>query len=123
MVFLGGFQTRAAAPGTPDNVTVQLGQELYSVQYSVIGSDAPVNLRFGLSGGFSSGGDFFRHGSGAGFSAPARNVARPGNLIVKTLKLNAAAVKTLTCTFQANASGHGVGDCQGRGGAAYALQF
>jgi len=123
VVFLGGFQTRAATPGMPDNVTVQLGQDFYSGQYSVIGNEAPVNLRFGLSGGFSSGGGFFRHGSGVGFSAPARNVARPGNLIVKTPTQGTAGVKTLTCTFQADASGHGVGDCQGSDGASYALQF
>ena len=60
VVFLGGFQTRAATPGMPDNVTVQLGQEFYSGQYSVIGNAAPVRLRFGLSGGFSSGNGFFR---------------------------------------------------------------
>ncbi|GAA3998772.1 hypothetical protein GCM10022631_07000 [Deinococcus rubellus] len=124
VVFLGGFQTRAAVPGTPDNVTVQLGQDFYSGQYSVIGNDGPVNLRFGLSGGFSSGDGFFRHGYDAGLRAPAiRNVARPGNLIVKTLKLDTAAVKTLICTFQADSSGHGVGDCRGSNGATYALQF
>ena len=125
VVFLGGFQTRPAAPGMPDNVTVQLGQDVYSGQYSVIGNEAPSRLRFGLSGGFSSGDGFFRPGydAGLGASAPARNVAQPGNLIVQTLKQGTAAVKTLTCTFQADASGHGVGECRGSDGATYALQF
>lgn len=123
VVFLGGFQARPAAPGTPDNVTVQLGQDLYSGQYSVIGNEAPVGLSFGFSSGFSSDDGFFHGGYGADLRTPAaRNLARPGNLIVKTLKSGSAA-KTLTCTFQADASGHGVGDCRGSNGAMYALQF
>ncbi len=125
VLFLGGFQARPATPGMPDTVTVQLGQDLYSGQYSVIGDAAPVavSARFGFGGGSDL---FGRRGYDGGLStslASRTASLHPGNLIVKTLKLNNAAVKTLTCNFQADGGGHGVGDCLGSDGAKYALQF
>jgi hypothetical protein len=128
VVFLNGFQARAVTPGQSDNVTVQLGQELYSGTYSVIGGEFPLGLSasFGVGGG-SGGGGYGpgRSGYNTGLSAAAapRNTARPGNLIVQTLRLDKKAIKTLTCTFQADSNGHGVGDCTGSDGAKYALQF
>ncbi|WP_293913905.1 hypothetical protein [Deinococcus sp.] len=128
VVFLNGFQPRAATPNQPDNVTVQLGQDLYSGTYSVIGGESPIGLSasFGVGGGFGGGNYGPGHsGYNGGLSAAAapRNTARPGNLIVQTLRLDKSAIKTLTCTFQADSSGHGVGDCVGSDSAKYALQF
>ena len=125
--FIGGFQSRAVTPGSPDNVTIQLGQDLYSGTYSVIGGPNPlgVSATFGFGAGTGYIGDGYtdRYGSVRTTIDPRRDSSRPGNLIVKTRSLNSASIKTLTCSFEADASGHGVGDCSGPGGAQYALQF
>ncbi|AZI43394.1 hypothetical protein EHF33_12100 [Deinococcus psychrotolerans] len=126
VLFLGGFQPRPVVVGTPDNVTVQLGQDLYSGKYSVIGNQNALGVSFGFGVGSSFGGDSGDRRSGYGglrTSAEARNPTGPGNLILKTQRLNTAAVKTITCDFQADASGHGVGNCKGSDGSTYALQF
>lgn len=126
VLFLGGFQARPVVAGMPDNVTVQLGQDLYSGNYSVIGSESPLGLSFGFGVGSSSGdGSPNRGGSYGGLrtSAQVRNPTGPGNLIVKTQRLDTAAIKTITCDFQSDASGHGVGNCMGSDGSTYALQF
>ena len=125
VVFTGGFQPRAATPGQSDNVTVQLGQDLYSGTYSVIGGESPIGLSasFGVGGGYGPGPGHSGYTTGLSAAAAPRNVARPGNLIVQTLRLDKSAIKTLTCTFQADSNGHGVGECAGSDGAKYALQF
>ncbi|WP_420595882.1 hypothetical protein [Deinococcus sp.] len=127
--FLGGFQAKAVTPGMADNVTVQLGQDFYSGQYSVIGSSSNalgVSASFGFGSGYRSA-DTRPVGTVDGGLRttydPRRDTARPGNLIVKTQRLNTAAIKTLTCDFKADASRHGVGDCTGSDGASYTLQF
>ena len=129
VVFLGGFQAKAVTPGMSDNVTVQLGQDFYSGQYSVIGNGVNplgVSASFGFGSGYSTANTRPVGTVDGGVRttyAPSRDTSRSANLIVRTQRLNQGAIKTLTCDFKADASRHGVGDCTGSDGASYTLQF
>ena len=130
ITFLGGFRDRAGRSSDPDNVTVSLGDTVYSGRYTVLGSSAPLgNLGLSLSfgGGFTNGYQDSLFGN-SGFSgnyrpfADEQSFTRPGNLIAKATTPGGAA-STLTCTFQTDRSLHGIGSCQDSGGNSYSLQF
>ncbi|MFC4454663.1 hypothetical protein [Deinococcus sonorensis] len=120
--FPAGLPTRALLPGDPDNVVVTLGQDRYSGKATVLGEAPPLGLSVSFAGGYQSGGGPDGFFSGVGVQAPGGprpgSATRPGNLIAKTPQ-----GKTLSCTFQVDRSGHGIGDCQDSAGGTYTLQF
>ncbi|WP_407571198.1 hypothetical protein [Deinococcus altitudinis] len=136
ITFLGGFRNRASLATDPDNVTVAIGNAVYSGRYTVLGRDGSlgnlgVSLNFGA--GFTSGYDdsifgnpgFYTSGSYGGSYRPFaddQNFTRPGNLIARATTPGGAA-STLTCTFQTDRSLHGIGTCQDSAGGSYSLQF
>ncbi|WP_424949654.1 hypothetical protein [Deinococcus sp.] len=129
LTFLGGFRDRASLPTDPDNVTLSLGDSVYSGRYTVLGrsgalGDAGFSLNFGsgFTGGSSDSifGNTGFYGSYWPF-APQPEFTRPGNLIAKSM--TGAVTSTLTCTFQTDRSLHGIGNCQDSAGNTYSLQF
>ena len=130
ITFLGGFRDRALRATDPDNVTVTLGNTVYSGRYTVLGrngalGDLGVSLNFGT--GFSSraGDTIFGNSGFSGTYRPLTSdqaLTRPGNLIARATTLDGATA-TLTCTFQTDRSLHGIGTCQDSAGGSYSLQF
>ena len=129
--FLGGVPGRALLPGDPDNVTVNIGGVAYSGRATVIGEasgphlgSAGLGLSLGFGSSFGPGG-----GSSGGFAgvvgSPARGAStvRQGNLVAKATARPDGSAPVLSCTFQVDASDHGIGSCQDSGGASYSLQF
>lgn len=120
----GALLPRGAAPAG-DNVTVVIGGQTYLGRAAVLdgGTLAPATSAFDLSLGFSASSGSAASGLGVGArlgTPPApRASLRSGNLIARTA---GATPRTLTCTFQVDASERGIGECQSDG-ARYVLQF
>lgn len=127
LTFPGGFRDRAPLPGDPDNVTVTLGETVYSGRYTVLGSRRPdLGLSLGFGTAFDDSffqGGFFGGGIHGSYRQPPPNQTRPGNLIARTAATASAAVKTLACTFEIDSALHGIGTCQDSVGGSYSLQF
>ena len=130
VTFLGGFQDRAVSPGGPANVTVTVGDTVYSGRYTVLGGGGPrLGFGFGLRFGgahngysdslFSNSGLYGTYGP---FSSEGQ-VTRPGNLIATAAGTGGTPGRTLTCTFQTDWTLHGIGTCQDSAGNNYSLQF
>ena len=134
ITFLGGFRDRASLATDPDNVTVALGDAVYSGRYTVLGRNGSlgnlgVSLNFGS--GFTSGyedsifgnsGFYGNYGGSYRPFADDQNYTRPGNLIAKATTPG-GVTSTLTCTFQTDRSLHGIGNCEDSAGGSYSLQF
>ncbi|WP_291425405.1 hypothetical protein [Deinococcus sp.] len=117
----GTLQPRLNGAYAADNVTLQIGEQVYTGRTVLIGSgvvETPVTWGVGL--GFGS----WRHpGLGWGGRYDTFNRATPiysGNLIARTA---GPAPKTLTCQLTVDAFERGVGNCVGSDGTTYALQF
>ena len=133
IAFTGGFVQRAGLPSDPDNVVVSLGQTVYSGRYTVLGSPAfggaslGFSLGYGDGPGWGSGWGSGAFGSFGGQFPAVRNAVRPGNLIARAAGQGGSgqgsAVQTLSCTFQTDEGGHGIGSCQDSAGGSYSLQF
>ena len=130
ITFLGGFRDRASLSTDPDNVTVAIGDAVYSGRYTVLGHNGSlgnpgVSLNFGTRFGNGYEDSIFGksgfYGSYRSF-ADDQNFTRPGNLIARAT-LPGGATSTLTCTFQTDCSLHGIGTCQESAGGGYSLQF
>ncbi|WP_425148387.1 hypothetical protein [Deinococcus sp.] len=125
--FIGGFQERPTLPTDPDNVTVTLGDTVYSGRYTVLGRPLGAGLTLSYGDSYPSAqGPFWYGGSfgtaGASLSAP-RDATRPANLIAKTSAAKGVPAQTLTCSFQVDDQNHGIGTCQDSAEASYSLQF
>ena len=120
ITFEGTLAPDWTLPTSKPNVTIRLGNDVYTGRYTVLDNSAtPGPLRLGVTVGATFGNTNSTAYGGSIEAGTARTAAlRSGNLIAKT-----AAGRVITCTFQVDVNRHGIGECQDASGGRYALQF